>query len=72
VLPGVAAVTSVEISAAVKKYLKPDNLDIVIVGDRSKIESVLRELPLGKTLKVLQFDDDFRLVPVKTLEEKSK
>jgi hypothetical protein len=59
----VAAVTSVEISAAEKKYLKLDNIAVVIVGDRSKIEPALRELPLGKTLKVLQFDDDFRLVP---------
>ncbi len=65
VLPGVAAVTSEEISAAAKKYLKPDNIAVIIVGDRSKIEPALRELPLGKTLKVLQFDEDFRLVPAK-------
>jgi zinc protease len=72
VLPGVAAVTSDEISAAAKKYLKLDNLDVIIVGDRTKIEPALRELPLGKTLKVMQFDEDFRLVPAKPLEEKSK
>jgi zinc protease len=70
--PGVAAVTSEEISAAAKKYLKPDNIAVIIVGDRSKIEPALRELPLGKTLKVLQFDDEFRLAPAKPLEEKSK
>ncbi|MGA2061865.1 MAG: pitrilysin family protein [Thermoguttaceae bacterium] len=72
VLPGVAAVTSDEISAVAKKYLKPDNLDVIIVGDRSKIEPALRELPLGKTLKVMQFDDDFRLVPAKTQAETAK
>ena len=69
VLPGVAAVTGDEITAVAKKYLKPDNVSVIIVGDRSKIESSLRELPLGKSLKVMRFDDDFRLVPAQTEAE---
>jgi zinc protease len=68
VLPSVAAVTSNEILAAAKKYIKPDNLAVIIVGDRTKIESALRELPIGKNLKVVQFDDDFRLAPAKMQE----
>jgi zinc protease len=72
VLPSVAAVTSDEITAVAKKYLKPDYLDVIIVGDRTKIEPALRELPLGKTLKVMQFDDDFRLAPAKTQAETAK
>ena len=38
---------------------------VIIVGDRSKIETDLRALPIGKNLDVVQFDDDFRLVPAK-------
>jgi zinc protease len=68
VLPGVTAVTGNDILAAAKKYLKVDNLAIIIVGDRAKIEPALRELPIGKNLQVMQFDDDFRLSPVKTKE----
>jgi zinc protease len=63
VLPSVNAVTKEEILAVAKKYLKTDNMTVIIVGDRSKIESDLRKLSIGKTIKVLKYDDDFRLVP---------
>ena len=63
VLPGVNAVTVDDVSAAAKKYLKVGELTIVVVGDRAKIEAGLRELPVGKELKVLRFDEDFRLAP---------
>ncbi len=72
VLPATNAVTSDDILAAAKKYLKVANLAVIIVGDRTKIESALRELPIGKDLKVLQFDDAFRLVPPKPPEETSQ
>jgi hypothetical protein len=60
-----AAVTNEEISTVAKKYLKSDNISAIIVSDQTKIEPALWELPLGKTLKALQFDDDFRLAPAK-------
>ncbi len=65
VVPGINAVTGDDVLAMAKKYLKTGELTIVVVGDRKKIEADLRELPLGKDLKVYQFDDDFRLVPAK-------
>jgi len=72
VLPGIAAVTSDEVTSAAKKYIKPYNLAVIIVGDRLKIESALRELSIGKDLKVVEFDDDFRLVPAKSRENLPK
>ena len=63
VLPGVDAVTLEDVSATAKKYLKVGELTIVVVGDRSKIEPGLRELPVGKDLQVLRFDADFHLAP---------
>lgn len=72
VLPGIAAVATDAITAAAKKYIKTGNLDVIIVGDRTKIEQSLRELPIGKDLKVMQFDDAFRLVPVKAQAETAR
>jgi zinc protease len=66
VLPGINAVSSDNVTAMAKKYLKVGNLSVIIVGDRSKIEAPLRELPIGKNLKVVQFDDAFRLEPAKS------
>jgi zinc protease len=60
------AVTAADVLRAAKRYLHPDRLAIVIVGDRSKIEADLRQLPVGKNLEVFQFDEDFRLTPIAT------
>ena len=47
-LPGqVAAVTTDAVQAAVRKYLKPDSMIVVAVGDRAKIEAGLKKLNLG-------------------------
>jgi zinc protease len=62
-VPKTNAVTAHEVLAAAKKYLHLDRLAVIVVGDREKIEKSLRELPLGKNLAVLRFDDAFRLVP---------
>jgi zinc protease len=43
----VNAVTSDQALAMVKKYLSPDRLIVVAVGDRSKIEPEIRKLNLG-------------------------
>ena len=65
VVPGVRAVTAEDTMRVAKKYLALDRLTIVIVGDRAKIEPELRKLPIGKDLTVYEFDEDFRLLPVK-------
>jgi len=65
VIPEFTAVTSEDVLRVAKKYLDREHLTVIVVGDRSKIEADLRALPVGKDLHVVQFDDDFRLVPVK-------
>jgi zinc protease len=65
VIPGISAVTADDVLAVAKKYLHPNNLSIVIVGDREKIEKGLAELPAGKNIELMKFDDDFQLVPAK-------
>ncbi len=65
VIPGITSVTGDEVVRVAKKYLDLDHLSVIVVGDRSQIEADLRALPIGKDLEVVQFDDDFRLVPVK-------
>ena len=35
------------------------------MGDREKIEKSLQELPAGKNLELMKFDENFRLVPAK-------
>ncbi|HEY3429145.1 MAG TPA: pitrilysin family protein [Cyclobacteriaceae bacterium] len=42
------AVTKKGVEAAAKKYITPDNMLIVIVGDRAKIEEGVKKLNLGK------------------------
>ena len=65
VVPGVRAVTAEDTMRVAKKYLDLDHMAIIVVGDRAKIEPELRKLPVGKDLAVYQFDDNFRLLPVK-------
>lgn len=42
------AVTKKGVEAAAKKYITPDNMLIVVVGDRAKIEEGIKKLNLGK------------------------
>jgi len=65
VIPDITAVTSEEVLRVANKYLDREHLTVIVVGDRNKIEADLRALPVGKDLQVVQFDDEFRLVPVK-------
>jgi len=64
-IPKIAAVTADDVLAAAKKYIHPNNLSIIIVGDREKVKKNLRELPAGKDIEFMQFDENFRLVPAK-------
>jgi len=63
VLPKITAVTDADVLRAAKQHLDPAHLAVIVVGDRTKIESSLRALPIGKGMAVVHFDDDFRLVP---------
>ncbi|MES2019624.1 MAG: pitrilysin family protein [Pseudomonadota bacterium] len=42
-----AAVTAEQVRAAARRYLVPDNMVVIAVGDRKKIEPQLRKLNLG-------------------------
>jgi zinc protease len=47
-LPGkIEAVTSADTTAAAAKYIHPENLLVIAVGDKAKIESGLKDLKLG-------------------------
>jgi len=63
VVPNIAAVTEADVLRVAKRYLDTNHLTAIVVGDRAKIESSLRELPIGKDLAVVHFDEDFRLAP---------
>jgi zinc protease len=65
VVPGVRAVTAEDTMRVAKQYLALDRLAIVVVGDRATIEPELRKLSVGRDLTVYQFDDEFRLKPLK-------
>lgn len=43
-----SAVTVEQVQALAQKYLKPDEMIVICVGDRAKIEADLRKLNLGK------------------------
>ncbi len=48
----VSAVDGAAATAAAKKYIRPENLMIIIVGDRTSIEEGIRGLNLGEVLFV--------------------
>ncbi|MFN6962491.1 MAG: M16 family metallopeptidase [Pyrinomonadaceae bacterium] len=51
------AVTLVDVNRVANKYLTPDKMAVLIVGDRSVVESRLREIdPLGRTIYYLDAD----------------
>jgi zinc protease len=50
-----AAVTAEQVQAAARKYLVPEKLVVVAVGERKKIEAQLRKLKLG-TIEVREAD----------------
>jgi zinc protease len=42
------AVTAEQAQAVAQKYIQPDKMTVLAVGDRAKIEPALKELKLGK------------------------
>jgi zinc protease len=55
-VPKIQAVTAAQAEAAAQKYIVPEKLSIVVVGDLAKIEKGIRDANLG-TVKVLSVDD---------------
>jgi zinc protease len=47
----IAAVTLDEVHDVAAAFLRPDNLDIVVVGDLERIEAAVRELKVGATVR---------------------
>jgi zinc protease len=62
-IPRISQVTAADVLRVARQYLDPGHLTIVVVADRSKVESSLRALPVGKGLEVLQVDEDLSLRP---------
>ena len=53
----VNAVTLDDVNRVANKYLTPDKMAVVIVGDRKAIESGLKEIPTwGTTINILDLD----------------
>ena len=64
-LPRIQAVSPSDVQSVAKKYVDLEHLAIIIVADRAKVEASLRELPVGKDLETVQFDENFQLLPAK-------
>jgi zinc protease len=62
-IPRISQVTAADVLRVARQHLDPGHLTIVVVADRAKVEAGLRELPVGKSLEVLQVDEDLALAP---------
>ena len=49
----VEAVTKADVDRVAKKYLDPEHMMILVVGDRAKIEPALKTLPYAKVINAL-------------------
>ena len=54
----VEAVSQADTERVAKKYLDPDHLTILIVGDRAKVEKPLKSLPFVKVINALDPNGD--------------
>lgn len=52
----IEAITKADVERAAQRYLDPDHLLIVVVGDRAKIEPGLKQLPFAKEVHLLDAD----------------
>jgi len=57
------AVTGSEVNAAAKKYIIPDQMIVVVVGDKSKIEEGIKALNLGE-IKNITIDEVLGKMPI--------
>jgi zinc protease len=53
-----------EIDRVAKQYLKPEEMTILVVGDRSKIEGPLKSLPFVKSIRLLDVQGNPLQAPV--------
>jgi predicted Zn-dependent peptidase len=59
----IEAVTAADVQRVARKYIQPDRVVVVVVGDRKVIEPGIRALNLGE-IKTLGIDDVFGPAPV--------
>ena len=52
-------VTGADLQKAAARYIQPDKMAVVVVGDRKQIEAAIRELNLGP-ITIVSIDDLFR------------
>jgi zinc protease len=52
-------VTAADLQRAAARYIQPDKMAVVVVGDRSSIEGPIRGLNLGP-IHVVPIDDFFK------------
>ena len=57
--PRVEAVTKADVDRVARKYITPDRMTVLIVGDRSKIEGPLKGLPWVKAIRHLDPEGNF-------------
>ena len=62
-LAALRAVTAADVQRVARKYIQPDRVVVVVVGDRKVIEPGIRALNLGE-IKTLGIDDVFGAAPV--------
>jgi zinc protease len=72
VIPSVSAVSADDVTRVASRFIDPDHLTVVVVGDRSQIQSSLLEAVPGGRMDVRQFDGDFRLKSVQEPRPSSK
>ena len=58
----IEAVTAADVQRVAQKYIQPDTLAVVVVGDRKAIEPGIRALNLGP-IKIVTVDDVFGPAP---------
>jgi len=58
-VPAVTAVTAADLQRAAARYVQPEKMAVVVVGDRAKIEGPIRALNLGP-ITIVPIDDLFR------------
>ena len=51
--------TAADLQRAAARYIQPDKMAVVVVGDRTAIETAIRALNLGP-VNIIQIDDLFR------------
>ena len=58
-MPSVTSVTAADLQRAAARFIQPERMAVVVVGDRKLIEGPIRALNLGP-LTIVPIDDLFR------------